>query len=434
MPKIKLTKSKIDSIKNTEKGQVIYWDTETPGFGLVVGLRAKAFCIQIDVKDASKPKGHRTVKRTLGRYGTELTLEQAKERLSGYVDRDTGDVVMGERLKLKQDIAVTPAKGKDKTLKALIDEYYRLTKRRDGKDRKPGTAAQYTALVQRHYSGWMDLLLPEIATITPDVVLEKYRENECEFGKATSRNSSSVLISVLKYGSATYPKALTANPMAILSNPYLCVRQAKLARHECLIYDPAKKRNDFPGFFNGIQSCTDIVRDGFLFTLYTGMRRSEVEKLLWSNIDMDHKELLVCDTKNRQNLHIPLNRQAMDVLTRRNAVTASDFIFSQARSGGKNRTGHIQLNSLTLKSKTGLDLTVHALRRTFENIGRNKLKRHADTSKLTNHIDSSVEGKHYDEVVIADLRETSQMIGDTIERYMKETTSNVIQFPGSQAA
>jgi len=35
MPKVKLTKSRIDSIKFTDKGQVIYWDTDTKGLGLV---------------------------------------------------------------------------------------------------------------------------------------------------------------------------------------------------------------------------------------------------------------------------------------------------------------------------------------------------------------------------------------------------------------
>ena len=36
MPREKFTKNRIDSIKFSDKGQVIYWDTDTPGLGLVV--------------------------------------------------------------------------------------------------------------------------------------------------------------------------------------------------------------------------------------------------------------------------------------------------------------------------------------------------------------------------------------------------------------
>ena len=42
MPRVKLTKNKIDTdIKFSDKGRVIFWDTDTPGLGLVVGARTK---------------------------------------------------------------------------------------------------------------------------------------------------------------------------------------------------------------------------------------------------------------------------------------------------------------------------------------------------------------------------------------------------------
>ncbi len=69
-----------------------------------------------------------------------------------------------------------------------------------------------------------------------------------------------------------------------------------------------------------------------------------------------------------------------------------------------------------LKTKTGLKITV-GLRRSFITIGR-KLKIFEDTDLLTNHIDSSVTGKHYDGTDIEDLREPLQKIADKIERLM----------------
>ena len=58
MPKITLTKKKIDSLNFTDKGQVIYWDTETPGLYVVVGMKVKTFRLQLDVKDSSKAGGY----------------------------------------------------------------------------------------------------------------------------------------------------------------------------------------------------------------------------------------------------------------------------------------------------------------------------------------------------------------------------------------
>jgi integrase len=279
----------------------------------------------------------------------------------------------------------------------------------------------------------LDLLLPEIVAITPDTIIEKYRYNESEFGPATARNSAAVLTAVMNYGKAAYPGAVLSNPMSVLSNPHLCIRQAKRVRHDCLTYDPAKKRNDFLVFYEGIQKCIATLRDGFLFTLYTGMRRAEVECLAWEDIDMEHAELFLKDTKNRHDLHIPLSRQAMLILELRKESSAGSKVFPQARSGGKNSTGCIQLNATTLRIRTGLDVTVHGLRRTFITAGR-KLKRFEDTDRLTNHIDSSMAGKHYDETDINDLRETAQMIGNEIERLMLAEKAKVIDISICRAA
>src|ERR1700686_1042748 len=78
MKRIPLTKPNIDRLPFSGGTQVIYWDTDLPGFGLIVGKRSKTFLVQVDVKDPGKPKGFRTIKQTLGRYG-DLTPEQARK-------------------------------------------------------------------------------------------------------------------------------------------------------------------------------------------------------------------------------------------------------------------------------------------------------------------------------------------------------------------
>ena len=66
--KQKLTKLTVDSIPLSESGRVLVWDTEIPGFGLVVGKRTKSFVVQCDLHGRSK-------RVTIGRYGVVTPAE-----------------------------------------------------------------------------------------------------------------------------------------------------------------------------------------------------------------------------------------------------------------------------------------------------------------------------------------------------------------------
>jgi len=432
MPKVKLTKSKIDSIKFTDKGQVIYWDTESRGLGLVVGMATKTFRLQIDIKDATKKSGYRTIKKTLGRYG-DITLEQAKAMLTGYIDKETGEAVQGERLKLMAGEAAA-ATGEDVTLKELMTMYFTETKRRDGKARKEGSVALIQKLIERHYEGWMSLTLKEVDRLSADIVLTRYRQIE-ESGAMNARNSAVTLSAVLNFGKAKYPKALHENPLAILRSKSINAIPKIKARDERLVYDAGKRRNDFKVFYDALQNMTATRRNLHLIVLYTGLRKQEASPLRWDQVDLVHAEIKIEDTKNRQSLHAPLNRQALAILKEQRKIVDDGevFVFPAVRNSPADKTGHACLRSDNLKKLTGLVITIHGLRRSFITTGR-QLKRFEDTRRLVNHVDSSVDGKHYDGTGVEDLRETCQMIGDTIKRYMLESTSTVIQFPGMSEA
>ena len=386
------------------------------------------------MKDSNKSKGDRTIKKTLGRYGADITLEQAKDMVRGHVDKDTGEAVLGERIKIR--LGDTASAGDDVILKDLVESYYKETRRRDGKERRKSSDLLYQASIDRHYKEWLPMSLKEVNNLTPDAVLDKFQQITV-VGPMAARNSSIALSSVINYGLAKYPGSLKFNPMAILTSRYVRVMEKIKPRHECLVYDAEKRRNDFQVFFNGIKVLSEVRQDMLLFTLYTGVRRSEISSLLWQNIDLIHKELLLKDTKNRQDLHIPLSRQAMAIIERRKEQNpdagSTEWVFPAISRKKTNVSGYFAIRSAELKKVTGLDMTIHALRRTFITVGR-KLKRYEDTDRLTNHIDSSMAGRHYDETSIEDLRETCQMIGNEIERRMLAETAKVIDFPAARQA
>ena len=71
MPKATLTtKTAVDEIPHPEKGQLVYWDTELTGFGVLAGARQKTFVLERRIN--GKPR-----RVTLGRVG-QITLQKAR--------------------------------------------------------------------------------------------------------------------------------------------------------------------------------------------------------------------------------------------------------------------------------------------------------------------------------------------------------------------
>jgi len=179
MPKLKFTKTALDKIPFPASGQVDYFDTETAGLGLRVGVRSKTFFVKTEVRDSSKESGFRAVRKSLGRFG-EITLEQARRELQGYYDKEAG-FVPGKRLLLKNgDVS---GDGTRTTLDRMIDTYFDEKRNRDGLPLKPSTVLNYTHILRYHFESWFPLSLTEILkSLTPEVVIERYKMAEREHG------------------------------------------------------------------------------------------------------------------------------------------------------------------------------------------------------------------------------------------------------------
>lgn len=409
MPKLALTKRNIDKLTFTEKGTVDYWDTALKGFALRVGQSTKTFFVQADVKDSTKKKGYRTVKQVIGRYG-ELTPEQARDRAKGYIDNE-GKHVPGVLIAIKQTEPEKP--GNSVTLQDMIAMYFKEKRRKsDGLHHKKRTVDDYTNIIERHFPSWLPLPLPEIAKFPPHAVINRFKQIEVDSGPYAAKNAFVMLSAVVAYATVKYPATIPLNPFRTLRGNGLMAKTKE--RDECL------QGADFRVFYDGIQGFNPVTRDCYLVALYQGMRSTEAASLRWEHVDLEKKELLIPDTKNRRPLHVPICRQSLQLLEQRKKanIEQSPWVFPGQRKD-LNKTGHVRLVSADLRARTGLSLTVHALRRTFITMGR-KLKKYEDTDKLTNHTDGSVSGRHYDQTGVDDLREPLQTIANKIERLMVE--------------
>lgn len=408
MPVMKFTKKMIDELQFAGH-TVDYFDTETASLGLRVGKKTKTFFCKVDVKDESTKTGYRTVRHNLGRFG-DITLARAQNLVKGYDDKEKGFVV-GKRLELK--CGNMKVKGSNVTLLDIFNQYLSETLTPKGRNRKESTKTDYRNRFNRHFESWQPMTLPKIAShLTPDLLIETHNAISKNNGKYAARNAFVVLNAVLNHACFKYPAALPSNPLQVIMNKNAQILAPINTRNECL------RKEDFRHFYSGIQKFNQATRDCYLVALYQGLRSKEACALRWDQVFLENEEMRIPDTKNREDLHVPLARQSVEIIRSRRQEVPEDNPWVFASFHRLNKTGHVRMTSSALRDKTGLKMTVHGLRRSFITSAR-KLKLSKEADRLTNHIDSSVSGRSYDVTEAEDYRESLQIIADSMDRLMK---------------
>lgn len=172
MPKATLTtKRAVDDCAHPERGQVIYWDTELVGFGLLVGARQKSFVLERRIKGRSR-------RITLGRIG-QVTLQKAKQDAEQLIGEMAGgiDPVARERAQTAGGMTLDAAW----TL-------YKESMRKLG--RSPATLADYQHKIDCHLSDWLDLPL---ASITPKMCHDRHTKIGGKSGEASPYMANGVV-------------------------------------------------------------------------------------------------------------------------------------------------------------------------------------------------------------------------------------------------
>jgi len=116
-----------------------------------------------------------------------------------------------------------------------------------------------------------------------------------------------------------------------------------------------------------------VFADYFLIMLATGVRRSNLQEMRWSNVNLKDATWFIPDTKNGESLTVFLSKQVVKILKEREKLNINDseFVFSSTRA----KSGHIEepkffLNSII--SELGFKpITIHGIRHTFANVGHN---------------------------------------------------------------
>jgi len=125
--------------------------------------------------------------------------------------------------------------------------------------------------------------------------------------------------------------------------------------------------DELPRFFKSLAEETNItLRDYFLLSILTGVRRSNLLEMRWDETNLDRAVWVIPHekAKTKENYHIPLVPEAVAILNQRNTARSSGWVFP---STGK--TGHLVEPKNAWKrilDRAGLtDLRIHDLRRSL---------------------------------------------------------------------
>ena len=192
--------------------------------------------------------------------------------------------------------------------------------------------------------------------------------------------------------------------------------------------DDCLEPDQYPVFAEGLLSITPVHRDCYLFALYHGVRPKEAYSLEWSNVDFikGTSTFQHGTEKSKRSYTVPLSAQSRVILERRQEAATEGELYVFPKQSARNKHGHLMLRADDLKNKTGLEISVHGLRRSFITTGERLRLRREDINLLTGHIDGSVIGKHYSCLTPEDLKPTLQTITNEIERLLKGEAAKVI--------
>jgi len=400
MAKLKLTKSNIERIPLTQSGQQLYWDTELPGFGLVVGQTSKSYVAQSNIADKS-------VRITIGKHGV-FTCAEARSQARLLLNEMARGINPVEKKR--------GAKAQGVTLRETFDIFLKARKL------KPSSVYDYRNTMNASFEKWLDKPLKDL---TREMVSNRYKAIQKEVaerqknpkgmrGQSYANGAMRILRSVYNFARAHFEDAhIPENPVKALSDTKVWFKDK---RRQSLI-----SIHQLPAWFKAVSELSDplaqdraeTARDYLFLLLFTGLRRMEAVKLTWSQIDLKAKTLAIEDTKNGETHSLPLTGYLYNMFKIRNEANESRFVFPWPSV----KQGYIvdpgKYMERVIKD-SGVHFILHDLRRTFITIAESLDISAYALKRLMNHKMSGDVTAGYIVTDVERLRKPMEQISDYI--------------------
>jgi integrase len=330
MPKLTFTKASLDTLAIPESGYKFYHDEKLKGLCIRVGASgAKTFYVYKRIGDIPE-------KIKIGSY-PGINVERARELALKML----AEIAEGRNPKVDKK-----AQQAELTFAQLFQEYmerhakiHKKTYQQD-RDQFDLYLARQTISKKR---------LSAIARKEVEVVFKAVGER----GKYAANRLLALVRSVFNHGIQwEYCK----------NNPALGIKPYREESRDRFLSGDELQR-----FFEAVNSVSPTMRDYFLVSLFTGVRRSNVMAMRWNEVDLDRAEWRIPETKNGKPQRQPLVPEVAAILMERAKERTPNgiYVFPSEDSA----SGHIEEPKKAFAkvlAVAGLEnLRLHDLRRTL---------------------------------------------------------------------
>lgn len=403
--KYKLTKTFVDNLPLSPDKQIFYKDSELLGFALRV-TKSKSYIVE------KKLPGGVTCRVTIGQHGV-WTVAQAREQAREYLLMISKGINPNT---IKKDTSTNAKQGKENnrqlpTLREAYDFY------KNKKKLSTSSLIAYNICINNYFQDWADL---KVTSLTKKMVQNRFSLLS-ERSPAQANLAIKFLHALFNYCSKHYLNdkdeliITTDNPAKIItqnnslnkikrrrtyvrSDQHHVWAQAVVSSHW-----PGEQNDDFRAYTN---------QDFLLLLALTGFRRNEAETLEWKNVDLIFGTIKVTDTKNGEDLMLPMGEVLWHILRERHK-RASNLKYVFTDRSGKSHISDRRAAREKVAQESGIPFTFHDLRRTFSSVANSLAIGSYTIKRLINHTiedNSNDVTDGYVQVSFDDLRKAMNLI------------------------
>ena len=360
---MKLTKSTVERLPIPDKESSLFWDDDLAGFGVRVWSSGKRSYI---VQGRANGKSRRVV---IGLHGSPLsptetlTPDKARKLAMGLIANFSKDIDPVHEKQRKQSLNVT--------LQDVCDVYLKERRTAKGGELTPRTKADITRHIRVSFADWAG---KPITSITRDLCSARFSELSAR-GPTQANQAFRILRALLNYAGEAYRAGdipiLPENPVAVISGKKMWhPNNAKNGRIPLdrigSVWNLLQHKRSSEVILPTSKTGADIV----LFLILTGCRWSEAAELTWDRVNIKSKTWHIPDPKNHNEVTIPISLPLLAILTERSKGKTSSYVFPARYEKTKNGfVGDAKATMEEVSKISGLHLTHHDMRRTFQAIG-----------------------------------------------------------------
>jgi integrase len=357
----KLTKTMIEKIQPGDR-DVFLWDDAIPGFGARVFKSGKiSFVVQY------RNRERRSRRVTLGRFGV-LTLQQARQRAIRLLAQVSDG---GDPAEERREVAQEP------TFSDLAERYIAdYAKPR----KKAGSIREDERIIEKH-------LGPALGTRR----VSHITHGDIDRLHAALSATPYMANRVAALASTVFGCAEKWGLIPPGSNPAKGIsRFRESSRERFLSMDELERLGATMRAMEAAGSISSFVAAGIRLLALTGCRRNEIRFLRWEEVDLEHRELRLRDSKTGPR-SVPLNAaavQVIDGLERRN-----DWVFP----GQRGDSAPVCFNSAweRIRERAGLrGVRTHDLRHSFASVGASSGMSLLKIGRLLGHVEAKTTAKY----------------------------------------